>query len=391
MNPLKLELINQFVLQKQHLSTDSKINDIVQIAEDLCGLHATGTMEPYLTLFARTGNFEKSSLEKELYWNRTLGRIRCMRKTLFIHTKEMIPIAYAATKHIIEQYFTKFFEVYDISEADYQEYSKEIVKILEENELPTSEVKNRLNGYKKTSQLLGLMCDQGILIRGTPVKGWRDRRNNYALFLKYFPDINLEQYSESDAISILVKKYLKTYGPSTEKDISWWCGIGKRKVRAELDKIEDEIEKVNIIGLDHEYLMLKSDLKKLGKIAPLKKNLVILLPMLDPYIMGYKDRERYIDAEHYYYAFDRSGNVTTTIILEGRIIGVWDVVEKPEPIIKTFLFKDINDDVKRLLQIKANTLGKFITEKDVVVKECKNMEPLTERTAGNFMTPLKNC
>ena len=59
--------------------------------------------------------------------------------------------------------------------------------------------------------------------------------------------------------------------------------------------------------------------------------------------------------------------------------------------IKTFLFKDINDEVKHLLRIKAKTLGKFITEKDVVVKECKNMESLTERTAGNFMTPLKNC
>jgi len=391
MNPLKLELVNQFVLQKQHLSTDSKIDDIVQIADDLCGLHATGTMEPYLTLFARTRNFEKSSLEKELYWNRTLGRIRCMRKTLFIHTKEMIPTAYSATKHIIEQYFTKFFEVYEISEAEYQEYSEKIIKILKENELPTSEVKNRLNGYKKTSQLLGLMCDQGILIRGTPVKGWKDRRNNYALFQNYFPNMNLEQYSESDAIAILVKKYLKTYGPSTENDIAWWCGIGKRKVRAELEKIESEIEKITIAGLDHEYLILKSDREKLGKIKPLKENLVILLPMLDPYIMGYKNRERYIDIEHYYYAFDRSGNATTTIILDGKIIGIWDVVDKPEPTIKTFLFKDINDKVKQLLQIKANTLGKFIIDKDVIVKECKNMEPLTERTAGNFMTPLKNC
>jgi len=30
MNPLELELVNQFVLQKQHLSNDSKIDDIIQ-------------------------------------------------------------------------------------------------------------------------------------------------------------------------------------------------------------------------------------------------------------------------------------------------------------------------------------------------------------------------
>jgi len=60
MNYLGLKLVNQFVLQKHHLTEDSKIDDIIQIADDLCGLHATGTMEPYLTLFARTrtaGNF----------------------------------------------------------------------------------------------------------------------------------------------------------------------------------------------------------------------------------------------------------------------------------------------------------------------------------------------
>ena len=101
MYSLDFELVNQFVLQKQHLSNDSKINDIIQIADDLCGLHATGTMEPYLTLFARTRNFEKVTLEKELYWNRTLGRIRCMRKTLFIHPAKIIPISFAANKHLI--------------------------------------------------------------------------------------------------------------------------------------------------------------------------------------------------------------------------------------------------------------------------------------------------
>ncbi|MFX1275662.1 MAG: DNA glycosylase AlkZ-like family protein, partial [Promethearchaeota archaeon] len=345
----------------------------------------------YLTLFARTQNFDKSLLESELYWNRHLGKIRCMRKTLFIHTKEMLPIAYAATKKIIEQYFDKFFEIYEISEEEYETYSEKISFILNENELSTSEIKKRLDGYKKTTQLLGLMCDQGILIRGTPVKGWKDRRNNYTLFRNYFPDMNLKKYDETDALNILLKKYLITYGPSTENDISWWCGIGKLKVRDTLDKVKDEIEIVKIERIKHEYLIFRSDIEKIDKNSPFKENSVIFLPMLDPYIMGYKDRERYIDYKHNAYVFDRSGNATSTIMHNGTIIGIWDNTEKPEPMIKVFLFEEINEEVKNLIKIKANELGKFIHEKDVNVKECKKMEPLTKRTAGNFMTPLKNC
>ena len=113
--------------------------------------------------------------------------------------------------------------------------------------------------------------------------------------------------------------------------------------------------------------------------------------MLDPYIMGYKDRERYIHHKHYDFAFDRSGNATSTIINDGTIIGIWDDVEKPEPMVKVFLFEDVDEEVKNIIKIKANELGKFIYEKDVKVKECDNMEPLTNRTAGNFMTPLKEC
>ena len=314
-----------------------------------------------------------------------------MRKTLFIHTKKILPIAYSATRKIIEQYYGRFLENYEISEKEYQIYTEQILNILNENELPTSEIKKRLDDYKKTSQLLGLMCDQGILIRGTPVKGWKDRRNNYTLFQNYFPDINLKKYNETDALNVLLNKYLTTYGPSTENDISWWCGTGKRKVRETLDNFKEDIEIVNIKGIKHEYLIFKPDIKFIENISPFKEKLLVFLPMLDPYIMGYKDRERYIDKKHYDYAFDRSGNATSTILLNGTIIGVWESIEKPDSMIKVFIFEEVDEEVKKLIKIRVSELGKFIHEKDVKLKECDKMEPLTNRTAGNFITPLKNC
>ena len=51
--------INSLILIKLHLSNDSKVDDILKISEDLCGLHGTGTIEPYLSLFARMNNFKK--------------------------------------------------------------------------------------------------------------------------------------------------------------------------------------------------------------------------------------------------------------------------------------------------------------------------------------------
>jgi len=123
----------------------------------------------------------------------------------------------------------------------------------------------------------------------------------------------------------------------------------------------------------------------------LEKHIINLLPSLDPYLMGYKDRERYLNPKYYNYVFDRSGNATSTILLNGEVIGVWDIAEKAEPVVKLFLFEEVRKTVLDDIHIMGRKMGKFITERKVQVKECSSMVPLTRRTAGGFMTPLRDC
>ena len=75
METFGLTQVNNLTLGKQHLTEDSKIDDIIQITEDICGLHSTNLMTSYLSLFVRTNNFKKTDLERELYINKKLGDI----------------------------------------------------------------------------------------------------------------------------------------------------------------------------------------------------------------------------------------------------------------------------------------------------------------------------
>jgi hypothetical protein len=104
--------------------------------------------------------------------------------------------------------------------------------------------------------------------------------------------------------------------------------------------------------------------------------------------MGYKDRERCIDAEHYNFVFDRSGNATSTILVDGEVIGVWDF---EEPVIKIFLFRENKADLAKELRLRAAGLGAFISGRQTEAKKCKSMAPLTHRTAGGVMSPLRSC
>ncbi|MFX0083954.1 MAG: winged helix DNA-binding domain-containing protein [Candidatus Hodarchaeota archaeon] len=391
MSTYELTRINQFVLEKHHLTKNSKIDDIIQITEHICGLHSTDLKTSYLSLFARTKVFKKIDLERELYKNKTLGRIRGMRRTLFIQTKNMIPIIHAATFGIIENSFEKYMEVRGVSMKEYQEILPQILEILKSEELSASEIRTKLNSKLDVPAIIQVMCDYGLLIRGKPIKNWKDRRNRYALFKEYFPDIDLSKINEKEAIQNLVEKYIKAYGPVSETDISWWTGINKTKIRESLKTIEYQLKKIQISELQGELILHDDDVKYLERVENSEETTLTLLPELDPYPMGYKERDRYISNNYYNKVFDKSGNITSTVLLDGVVIGVWDTEYQTEPVVKLFLFQPIEEELRNELYNKAQKVGKFFFDEEVLIKECKSMTPLTERAAGGFMTPLKNC
>ncbi|MFX0037987.1 MAG: DNA glycosylase AlkZ-like family protein [Promethearchaeota archaeon] len=391
METFELGHVNRFILQKHHLTDDSKIDDILKITDDLCGLHSTGLTTSYLSLLVRANNFKKADLERELYKNRTLGRIRGIRKTLFIQKREMIPIIHAATFKLSEKNFEKYMEFHKISLSEYKKISEQIINILKERELSASEIRKELDSKLNIPAIIHLMCDYGLLIRGQPIKNWKDRRNKYALFKDYFPNINLTVENEKHAISNLLEKYLKTYGPASEDDLSWWTGLTKTEIREGLTNIEQDLNKIKISSLKGNFLIINSDIEIMQNLINVDKPSLSLLPELDSYPMGYKYRDRYVNANNYTKIFDRSGNVAATIFLDGIAIGVWDTEEKPEHLVKYHLFHSIEKNLIDELHSKAEKIGQFFFDQKVQIKECDSMIPLTERNAGGFMSPLKNC
>jgi hypothetical protein len=86
--------------------------------------------------------------------------------------------------------------------------------------------------------------------------------------------------------------------------------------------------------------------------------------------------------------FDRSGNGTSTIVVNGRVVGVWDFSEVPKPTVKLFLFHRLEKRLLRVLESRALAIGKFVRDTAVAIEMCDQMVPLTQRTAGGFMSPL---
>ncbi len=102
--------------------------------------------------------------------------------------------------------------------------------------------------------------------------------------------------------------------------------------------------------------------------------------------MGYKDRDRYLDGAYYGHVYDRSGNATTSIMVDGRIAGVWDIDDKA---IGVYLFEAATDNVLREIRRGAKEMCIFLQGKPLPFVECRAMVPLSQRQPGAVMAPLK--
>jgi hypothetical protein len=82
------------------------------------------------------------------------------------------------------------------------------------------------------------------------------------------------------------------------------------------------------------------------------------------------------------------GNATSTILHNEKVIGVWDF---EEPRVKLYTFESIRQSVLKRVHSKAVEVGLFISGKEAAVDICDVMVPLTKRTAGGVMSPLRCC
>jgi hypothetical protein len=377
MSAISLEQLNALAVKKQCL--DGSGVNVADVVQRICGLHATSPTTPYLSLFARLSGFRIKDLDDELYVKKSMGRIRCVRKTIYIFPVEFMPVAYAATKRVMGLNSFNYCKHMGVTEDDYRTLSKKAMRLLKAKPMTTPQVRKAIGTDLHVSSVLNLMCDRGLLARGKPA-GWRSNQHTYYPFVDYYPGVRLDSVPEGEAVADLVRHYLSAFGPVTENDIAWWTGLNKGEVREALRVLEKEI------AVEDDMVMFRDDLELLKTISAGGQT-VNLLPSLDPYVMGYKDRGRYLDKEHYGFVFDRSGNSTSTIVVDGRIAGVWDLDGRQ---VKLFLFNDVKKDTLVKICWKARDIGRSMIGGECETVICENMTPLAQRTAGAVMSPLKD-
>lgn len=388
---IELNSVNHHVLAKQHLANNPTSVALTSVVRDVVGLHATNSRTPYLSLLARMPGFEKEQLQEALYDSHLLAKLRCVRKTIYIQCADNLPALWAATGSTAAKASENFMIYRGVSMADYEVLSERILKMLSENPMTAAQVKQELATDQDISAVLYYMCDSGLLLRMDPVGGWLDRQHRYAVFSEIYPDMDLQVLEEKEGVAKLVRQYIGAFGPVSDDDIVWWTGLGKIRVRSAVRSLRGELVDVRICGRSDAYHMLQDDLDALGDLQSVVSPNVNLLPALDGYLMGYADRSRFLQPKFSDRVLDRSGNITNVVLVDGQILGVWDVDDSTVPTVKVHMFEFVQHLAGEKIYAQAKRAGSFIFGKDVRFRQCDKMKPLDSRPAGAFMSPLADC
>ena len=142
-----------------------------------------------------------------------------------------------------------------------------------------------------------------------------------------------------------------SFSPHATGPVGWDSAIIKSAVRAALSDVG--AVQVGLDGGETGWL-LPEDVEPLtGDDEPW----VALLPVLDPTVMGWKQRDFYLGSRAGE-LFDRNGNAGTTAWVDGRVVGCWTQGETGE--VRVHLLEEVEDGPRRALQAEADRLTRWL-------------------------------
>lgn len=348
------------LMRRHHLLDDStpSASDVVR---DLVGLHSSDPTTVFLSLWARTGE-RLDAVERALYEDRSLVRLHGMRRTLWVLTRGHASLVQAGVSSDIaakerrrvvkglvdgglagdpEAWLDERLREAEAAVADRPGIStREISEAVPGASQPVMLGGPKWGGEMPVStRLLSLLAMEGRIVRGRPAGSWLSSQYGWRP-VEPRPEIDPEE-----ARIRLVSDWLGTFGPASFDDIAWWFGWGIRKTRAALAEVA--VDSWTFEG--QELLVLEGDTEPTPEPPPT----AILLPSLDPSIMGWKERD-WMLGPHGVSLFDQNGNAGPTVLLDGRAVGTW--AQRPDGGVVVDLLEDIGSEAEALVDGVAQRL-----------------------------------
>jgi hypothetical protein len=302
----------------QLLHRPASAREPAEIARAIAGAQAQDVFAGPLTFRSRSRRLTARDIERARTEERSLLRTWVMRKTIHLIPADdagwMLPLFEPG----IEKWSRRRLEQLGMPPRIQERALREVVRMLEQDgPLTRTEVGNRIRGTgikldsMTRGHIMGLAVSSGNACLGP------DRKGGTCLVLRRDWLGEPPPFDHERALAELARRYLRAFGPATDRDFAYWAGLGLREVRAGLEAISDELEEVRV-G-EETMLALRG---KFPRLPPAGR--VRMLGNFDTYLLGWKDRGFSVPGHHAAAVKEGGGGwIRPVIVRDGIVIGGW--------------------------------------------------------------------
>jgi hypothetical protein len=229
-----------------------------------------------------------------------------------------------------------------------------VARMLErEGPLTRSEVAERLHRQsirtegQAIAHLVWLAAAQGLISYGP------DRDGEQCLVLVRDWLGAPKPMEREGALAELAIRYLDAHAPATPADLAFWSGISLTDANRAWKTIQDRLLAVETARGIRWVLRSRK--------GPAPSGLVRLLPAFDEFLLGWKDREVAVPAEHRTQVNRGGGWIHPVVLHDGRVAATWRMERSSKAMrIETNAFDKFTPAVKRGLALEAGAISAFL-------------------------------
>jgi hypothetical protein len=353
-----------------------RLGDPVAATRAMTVLHATEAPSVYLSLFARVDGLTVADVDRALYEDRTLVKQLAMRRTLFVFPRDLLPAAWgSASARVAKAQRARLAK--DVEKGGLTTdgaawldaaCAAVLARLADGAELPAQQLREELPELAgrinpapdrpwggETPVAPRVLTQLGVearIVRGRNGGHWRTARPQWTTMQAWLGDVP-EPAPEREGYAELVGRWLRTFGPGTAADLQWWLGGTATAVRRALADVA--AVEVGLEGGAEGWVLPDDPL--LDGPEPAVEPWAALLPVLDPTVMGWKERGFYL-GPHGPLLFDVNGNAGTTAWWDGRVVGCW--VQDPDGVVVVHLLEEPGAQARAALDAEAERLTAWL-------------------------------
>ncbi len=314
MSTIGPDQLNRATLQRQRLLRREPAT-VSEVVRRIVALQAQSPPAPYIALWNRIAGLDLDTVD-QAFADRSLVKASLMRVTLHAVDATDYPVFHAASTPLLRasRLNDRRYRSTGLTTEDADAAVPPLLEFLETPRSKAEILDHLARDVSDEPRLWWALKTYAPLVHSPTGQPWSFDRNTH-----YERASALDRPSIDDAVRSLVRRYLAGFGPATIADFAQFSLQPMSVARPAFKAMRDELVTHTTIDGDELFdLPDAPDLPAADTPAPPR-----LMAMWDSTLLAYRDRSRIIPDNHRPHVIRRNGDVLPTVLVDGRVAGVW--------------------------------------------------------------------